>query len=101
MVYHKGERDFVVMRHKFTIETPENKEYVIKSTMLACGDETGKEDGFSVMAKTVGYTTAIGVKLILAGKIKETGVQSPMSKEWYEPILKELAENGIEVTEKR
>jgi hypothetical protein len=48
------------------------------------------------MAKTVGLPMAIAAKLYLQGKLKATGVQIPITREFYEPILKELKKLGIE-----
>ena len=47
------------------------------------------------MAKTVGLPLGIAAKLILNGSITSTGLQLPITKEIYEPVLKELATNGI------
>jgi hypothetical protein len=38
--------------------------------------------------------------MILSGVIKLTGVQIPISKQVYEPILKELDDLGISFVEK-
>jgi hypothetical protein len=51
------------------------------------------------MAKTVGLPVAMAALQILNGTIKTPGVQIPISKEVYEPILKELASFGIHFTE--
>jgi hypothetical protein len=52
------------------------------------------------MAKTVGLPVAIAALKILQGEIKTPGVQLPISKEVYEPILKELKEHGVHFIEK-
>jgi hypothetical protein len=52
------------------------------------------------MAKTVGLPLAITVKNFLTGKFKLSGVQIPIVKEIYEPMLLELEELGIIFTEK-
>ena len=52
------------------------------------------------MAKTVGLPVAIAAIKILKKEIKTPGVQIPISKEVYEPILKELEKCGIEFIEK-
>jgi len=52
------------------------------------------------MAKTVGLPVAIATLKILNGEIKTPGVQIPIKKEVYTPILEELAENGIIFNEK-
>jgi hypothetical protein len=52
------------------------------------------------MAKTVGLPVAIAALNILKETIKTPGVQLPITKEVYEPILKELAKNDILFKEK-
>ena len=53
------------------------------------------------MAKTVGLPVGIAALKILKGKIKTPGVQRPITKEIYEPILKELSLYGIKFTERK
>ena len=55
----------------------------------------------TAMAMTVGFPVAIGCKLILEGKIKETGVKIPTFSNVYKPILKELANYGIVFKEEK
>jgi hypothetical protein len=53
------------------------------------------------MARTVGLPAAIAVRLILHGAFSGlTGVHVPVIPEIYEPVLLELAELGIGLTEK-
>lgn len=86
------DKDMIVMRHLFKFG--ENKTLI--SSMVVIGDDQNN----TAMAKTVGLPIAIATKLILNNKIKEKGVLMPMSKEIYEPILKELQEYGIAFKEK-
>jgi hypothetical protein len=51
------------------------------------------------MAKTVGLPVAMAALQILNGTIKTPGVQIPISKEVYLPILQELSNFGINFTE--
>lgn len=51
------------------------------------------------MSQTVGITTAIGTRLILDGKITRKGVVSPIHKDIYEPIMRELERFGIAMVE--
>ena len=60
----------------------------------------GENQTYTAMAKTVGLPVAIAALKIVKGEIRTPGVQLPISKEVYEPILKELAENGIAFKEK-
>ena len=39
------------------------------------------------------------MRMILEGKIKDTGVHIPIKKSIYRPVLAELAELGISMTE--
>jgi saccharopine dehydrogenase-like NADP-dependent oxidoreductase len=61
---------------------------------------TGESQKYTAMAKTVGLPMAIACKLILNNKIKAKGVQIPITKEFYEPILKELKHFDIAFKEK-
>jgi hypothetical protein len=52
------------------------------------------------MAKTVGLPVAIATLKILNKEITTPGVQIPIKKEIYEPILKELEQFGVVFHEK-
>ena len=51
------------------------------------------------MSQMVGITAAIGARLVLQGKVPQKGVISPMYKELYVPILKELEKFGVLMVE--
>lgn len=89
------DKDMIVMYHKFGYEK-DGKRYQIDATMVAIGED----QTYTAMAKTVGLPVAMATLDILNGKIKTPGVQIPISKEVYEPILEELKDYGIEFTEK-
>ena len=89
------DKDMIVMYHKFGYEL-NGKQHQIDSTMVALGDD----QTYTAMAKTVGLPVAIAALDILNGKIKTPGVQIPITKEVYAPILEELKEYGIKFTEK-
>jgi saccharopine dehydrogenase-like NADP-dependent oxidoreductase len=55
----------------------------------------GENQTYTAMSKTVGLPVAMATLLILNGKINSKGVQLPIMKEVYQPILKELEEYGI------
>ena len=78
------------MYHKFGYELNGNKEQ-IDSKMVCIGDD----QTYTAMAKTVGLPVAMATLLILNGKITTPGVQLPIRKEVYEPILKELEDYGV------
>jgi saccharopine dehydrogenase-like NADP-dependent oxidoreductase len=88
-VFAQGDKDMIVMQHQMQFEIKKQSEN-INATLVVKGDEK-----HSAMAKTVGLPLGITAKLILQNKIKLTGVQIPVMKELYEPLLKELEEKGI------
>jgi len=91
----EDDKDMIVMYHKFGYEL-NGKKKQIDSTMV----HIGEDQTYTAMAKTVGLPVAIATVKILNKEITTPGVLRPISKEVYEPILAELAENGIEFNEK-
>ena len=59
----------------------------------------GENQTFTAMAKTVGLPVAMAALKILNGKITTPGVQIPISKEVYKPILEELKTYGVKFKE--
>lgn len=90
------DKDMIVMWHKIVYHK-ENSYHEINSHMVAIGED----QTHTAMSKTVGLPIAICAKMILNGQIKLTGVQLPLYKEIYEPILTELEEYGIIFKEKK
>ena len=92
-----GKRDMVILQHDIDVVYPgdEDRRERVVSTMI----EYGEPNGLTAMAKTVGLPAAIGVKLILEEKIELTGAVIPTHPSIYEPVLAELAHNGIAFTE--
>jgi len=97
LAYLPGERDMIVLQHEFFASYPKAGQEKIVSTLI----DFGLPGGDSSMARTVGLPAAIGTKLILEGKIKETGVHIPVNPEIYLPILAELKSLNIAFKEKR
>ena len=91
----KEDKDMIVMYHKFGFEINGEKKQ-IESNMVVFGDD----QTYTSMAKTVGLPVAIATLKILNGEIKTPGVQLPITKEVYEPILKELESYGINFKER-
>ena len=79
---------------EFEAEYPDRREK-ITSTMI----DFGIPHGYTSMARTVGLPSAIGVRLVLEGKVQLTGVQAPVMPEIYEPVLDELESLGIRFVE--
>ena len=91
----KKDKDMIVMYHEFGYETSLGENEKIISTMVC----KGKDDTYTAMAKTVGLPIAISSILLLNNKINLTGIHTPIDKEIYNPVLKELEANGINFEE--
>ena len=89
------DKDMIVMYHKFGYELNGEKRQ-IDATMVCTGDD----QTFTAMAKTVGLPVGIATLAILNNKIKRYGVQIPINKDIYEPILSELESFGVIFKEK-
>lgn len=95
--YEPGERDMVMLQHKFGIEWADGKTETRTSTMVDYGDP----NGYSSMAKLVGVPCAVACLQVLDGKVKQKGVLAPVTWDLAEPLLVELKEKyGIELIEK-
>ena len=89
------DKDMIVMYHKFGFEINGVKKQ-IDSKMVCLGDD----QTYTAMAKTVGLPVAMATLQILNGNIKTPGVQLPINREVYLPILKELEAFGVVFHEK-
>ena len=85
-----NDKDMIVMYHKFGYEI-EGEKKQIDATMVI----EGKNEVNTAMAKTVGLPVGIAALKILNKKINTPGVQIPIRREVYSPILQELETYGI------
>ncbi|KAI9722474.1 MAG: Saccharopine dehydrogenase [NADP(+), L-glutamate-forming] [Chrysothrix sp. TS-e1954] len=99
MQYEEGERDFVLLQHKFGIEWKDGKTETRTSTLCEYGEPTGAKSR-SAMAKLVGVPCAVAVMQVLEGKIAEKGILAPLSPNIADPLRVELLKHGIEMKEK-
>jgi saccharopine dehydrogenase-like NADP-dependent oxidoreductase len=88
------DKDMIVMYHKFGFELNGERKQ-IDATMVCLGED----QIFTSMAKTVGLPVAMATLQILNGNITTPGVQLPINKEVYLPILKELEDYGVHFKE--
>lgn len=95
MAFGDQERDMLLMQHQFTAKFPDGTSQGITSTMI----DYGIPGGDSSMARTVSLPAAIGVRLILEGKIAARGVHIPVIREIYDPVLDELETLDIRLVE--
>lgn len=89
------DKDMLVMVHQFEYSL-NNERFAIESSMV----NIGEDHVFTAMSNTVGLPLAVCAKLMLTGAIQSKGVQIPIEKEVYLPILIELENYGIQFQEK-
>lgn len=89
------DKDMIVMYHKFGYEMEGTKRQI--DSKMVC---LGEDQTYTAMSKTVGLPVAIAALQILNGGIKTAGVQIPITKEVYQPILEELETFGVQFIEK-
>jgi saccharopine dehydrogenase-like NADP-dependent oxidoreductase len=97
LVYKEGERDMILLRHKFIVQNKDGSKDLITSTLI----DYGIPGGDTSMARTVSLPLAIAVQMMAHGQIQLTGVQIPITKALYQPVLTKLAEQEIKMIEKR
>jgi saccharopine dehydrogenase (NADP+, L-glutamate forming) len=88
------DKDMVVMLHEITYEL-NNVIHEVKSSLVL----KGKNAVETAMATSVGLPLAMGVCAYLKGEINLTGLHIPTHPNIYKPILKALANVGIEFVE--
>jgi len=88
------EKDMIVMWHKFVYMDGDNRRELHGSIITK-----GEDQHHTSMSKTVGLPLGIATKLILENKIKSRGAILPILSEFYDPILQELKNFGIEMKE--
>lgn len=94
-VLRPGDKDMIVMQHQF--------EYLLNGTahrITASLVVKGDDELHTAMAKTVGLPAAMAVRRLLNGELTRTGVCVPVTADVYEPLLAELATQGICFIEK-
>jgi saccharopine dehydrogenase (NADP+, L-glutamate forming) len=98
MSYQPGERDLVMLQHKFLVEWKDGKTDTITSTLELLGDP----NGYSAMAKSVGVTCGIASQLVLEKHpgFSNPGVFAPYSKDICDPIRERLEREGIKMVER-
>lgn len=90
LAFGDDERDMVVMQHSIVASFSDGRTETHTSSLQLFGDEQ-----MTAMSKTVGYTAAIGTRLILDGVIPTKGLLLPTSKDVYIPALDLLEKEGI------
>ncbi|KAI6127193.1 Saccharopine dehydrogenase-domain-containing protein [Pisolithus sp. B1] len=96
MKYETGERDLVMLQHRFVVEWQDGTQQILTSTL----EKYGSPGGHSAMAVTVGFPCGIATQLVLDGVINTPGVLAPYTKEICEPIRAVLESEGLGLVER-
>lgn len=86
MQYAPGERDMLLMQHKFIAQFPDHSKEEITSTLV----DYGVKNGDTSMSRTVSLPLGIVTRLVLEGHFTKPGLTIPICPELYNPILDEL-----------
>ncbi len=97
LYFREGEKDLLLLRHRFVVENADGSRDQITSTLI----DFGIPFGDSSMARTVSLPMAIGTRLIAEGRITRPGVLIPVTPDIYGPVLAELETQNIRMVEKR
>lgn len=88
------DKDMILMLHEFEYLLNDRR-YSLRSSLIVKGENALR----TAMAKTVGLPLGIAAKLILENRMTISGLHIPIIPEIYEPVLEELALEGIHFRE--
>ena len=91
----ENEKDMVIMQHEFEYEINRQNRRLTSTLVMR-----GTDGNNTAMSRLVGLPIGIFVKQVMLGKINSIGVNIPVIKEVYEPVLEELKEYGVVFIEK-
>jgi len=97
LVYSEGERDLVILKDETVAFYPESGRRLRHTSTLV---DFGIRCGDTSIARTTGLPPAIAARFILEGRIRTTGVLTPVLPEIYDSVLAELEKEGIVLEEK-
>ena len=89
------EKDMVIMQHELEYEIARQNRRLTSTLVMK-----GIDGNHTAMSRLVGLPIGIFVKQVMLGKISSIGVNIPVNKEVYEPVLEELKEYGVVFIEK-
>ena len=92
----EGDRDLIVMWHRFEYEKDGIRKEITSELALKGTDQT-----YTGMSDTVGLPMALAAEHMLYGPgFNEVGVVVPVTENYYNPLLKQLENLGISFVEK-
>lgn len=96
MRYEPGERDMAMLQYQLDARFPDDHREEIRGGIVLCGEAWGD----TAMSRLVALPSAIAARLILERVIRLEGAVIPTTSEIYDPVLDELEEHGITLTER-
>ncbi|KAF4971536.1 hypothetical protein FZEAL_9820 [Fusarium zealandicum] len=92
-----GERDLVILQHKFVVEWADGSQNTITSTLELFGDP----EGYSGMSKAVGVTCGIATQMLLDGfaPLNKPGVFAPYTRDICDALRVEVEAEGIKLVD--
>ncbi|MEO1514269.1 MAG: saccharopine dehydrogenase C-terminal domain-containing protein [Bacteroidota bacterium] len=84
------DKDMIVMQHEFEYEL-EGQKRELTSTLVMKGENAVD----TAMSRLVGIPMGILVKMVMLGQVQATGVNIPVMREVYNPVLDELEEYDV------
>lgn len=99
MSFGHGERDLVMLQHKFVVEWPSKIKETFTSTLELLGDP----ERFSGMALSVGVTCGIATQLLMDGHpaVCRPGIVAPYTKDICDTIRVLLEQEGVKMVEQK
>ena len=96
LVYAENERDLVILKDEMVAFYPDSSLRLKHTSTLV---DFGIPGGDTSIARTTGLPPAIAARFILEGRIRTVGVLTPVLPEITDPVLAELAREGIVLSE--
>ncbi|RYP46294.1 hypothetical protein DL768_007461 [Monosporascus sp. mg162] len=95
--FEPGERDLVILQHKFVIEWKDGSTNVLTSAL----EQYGERDGYSAMSKLVGITCGVATQMVLDGHpaFAKPGVFGPYTEDICNPLRTKLLAEDIFLVE--
>jgi saccharopine dehydrogenase-like NADP-dependent oxidoreductase len=87
------DKDMVLMQHHVSYAL-----HGVEKNVISTLSVIGEDNGHTAMAKTVGFPLALATLLIAQNRLHLRGVQTPIRREIYTPILNSLENSGITFT---
>lgn len=94
--YRPKERDLSIIRVEVAGRRGRKRVRMVREVI----DRRDLSTGLTAMSRTVGYTAAIGARMILDGTVSKRGIVSPVTDVPYAPFVKALAARGITIEER-